>query len=150
MADEYVYKISSRYLPKWLSYDIKHVENNQICPFWLFLFFERFWFFKNCFGSFFVFFAKIWPKNMHCNSISRFFRGLLFFTGWPETYDQLSYSIWRRISRATQLISRIFQILKIPKTNPQNFIFPKHFPLKIKNFRKTCNMLDGNGWWICI
>ena len=26
MADEYVYKIASRYLQKWLSYDIKHVE----------------------------------------------------------------------------------------------------------------------------
>ena len=26
MADEYVYKISSRYLKKWLSYDIKHVK----------------------------------------------------------------------------------------------------------------------------
>ena len=38
MADEYVYKISSRYLQKWLSYDITHVENNQNCPFSLFLF----------------------------------------------------------------------------------------------------------------
>ena len=26
-------KNASRYLQKWLSYDIKHVENNQICPF---------------------------------------------------------------------------------------------------------------------
>ena len=42
MADEYVYKISSRYLQKWLSYDIKHVEENQICPFSLCLFFDRF------------------------------------------------------------------------------------------------------------
>ena len=25
MSDEYVYKISSRYLQKWLRYDIKHV-----------------------------------------------------------------------------------------------------------------------------
>ena len=38
MTDEYVYKISSRYLQKWLSYDIKHVENNHICPFSLLLF----------------------------------------------------------------------------------------------------------------
>ena len=42
IADEYVYKMSSRYIQKWLSYDIKHVENNQICPFSLFLFFDRF------------------------------------------------------------------------------------------------------------
>ena len=42
MADEYLYKISSRYLQKSLSYDVKHVENSQICPFSLFLFFDRF------------------------------------------------------------------------------------------------------------
>ena len=41
MSDEYVYKISSRYFQKWLSYDIKHVENNQICTFSPFLFFGR-------------------------------------------------------------------------------------------------------------
>ena len=58
MADEYVYKISSRYLQKWLSYDIKHVEKNQICPFSLFLFLTDFDFSKSVFGSFFVFFAK--------------------------------------------------------------------------------------------
>ena len=49
MADEYVCKISSRYLQKWLRYDKKHIENIQICPFSLFLFFDRFWFFKRCF-----------------------------------------------------------------------------------------------------
>ena len=26
MANEYAYKISSRYLQKWLSYDIKHIK----------------------------------------------------------------------------------------------------------------------------
>ena len=68
------------------------------------------------------------------------------------SYYQLSYSIWRRISRATKLLSRIFQILKIlrNKKNPQNFIFPKHFPLTNKIFKKSCNMLDCNGWWICV
>ena len=69
------------------------------------------------------------------------------------SYDQLSYSIWRRISRATKLLYLIFHILKIPKTIkkiPQNFIFPKHFPLKNKIIKKSCNMLDGNGWWICV
>ena len=30
MADEYVYKISSRYLQKWLRYDIKHVKNSAL------------------------------------------------------------------------------------------------------------------------
>ena len=57
-ADEYVYKISSRYLQKWLTYDIKHVENNQICPFSLFYFLTDFGFSKSVFGSFFVFHAK--------------------------------------------------------------------------------------------
>ena len=74
MADAYVYKISSRYLQKWLSYDIKHVENNQICPFSLFLFFWQILIFsKSVFGLFFVFFAKSWPKNMYCSAIWRFF-----------------------------------------------------------------------------
>ena len=29
MADEYVYKISSRYLHTWLRYDMKHVKNRH-------------------------------------------------------------------------------------------------------------------------
>ena len=29
MADEYVYKISSQYLQKWLRYDIKHVKTRH-------------------------------------------------------------------------------------------------------------------------
>ena len=29
MTDEYVHKISSRYLKKWLRYDIKHVKNKH-------------------------------------------------------------------------------------------------------------------------
>ena len=32
MADEYVYKISSRYPQKWLRYDIKHVKNKTCVP----------------------------------------------------------------------------------------------------------------------
>ena len=35
----------------------------------LFLFFDRFRFFKKCFGSFFVFFAKSLPKYMHCQDL---------------------------------------------------------------------------------
>ena len=59
MTDEYVYKISSQYLQKWLSYDIKYVEKKQICPFSLFLFLADFDFSKGVLGSFFVFLAKI-------------------------------------------------------------------------------------------
>ena len=60
---------------------------------------------------------------------------------------------WRRISGATKLLSPIFKILKIPQ-NFQNFrqffFFFKIFPLKIIMFKKTDNMLEGNGWWICV
>ena len=37
-------------------------------------------------------------------------------------------------------ISKIFNIF---------FFFFKNFPLKIKIFKKTYNMLEGNSWWIC-
>ena len=53
---------------------------------------------------------------------------------------------WRRISGATKLLSRILKILKIP----QNFLFFffKICSIKIKIFKKTDNMLEGNDWWI--
>ena len=34
MADKYVYKVSSRYLQKWLSYDIKHVKKGTFHVIW--------------------------------------------------------------------------------------------------------------------
>ena len=69
------------------------------------------------------------------------------------SYDQLSYIICRRISRATKLLSRICQILKIPKKNKKILkivYFRNIFPLKTKFKKKTCNMLDGSDWWICV
>ena len=93
MSHEYVYKISSRYLQKWLRYDIKHVKNRH--------FSRHFgtlpWFSEICFltdfdasksvlGSFFAFFAKIWPKNMYRSSKSRFFLFDLFHL---VTWDDL-------------------------------------------------------------
>ena len=82
MADEYVYKISSRYLQKGLSYDIKHVENNQFCPFSLFLFFGRFCFFKKCFWVIFrVYCENLTYKHVLQCHITIFFEGLTFFTG---------------------------------------------------------------------
>ena len=88
MADEYVHKISSRYLQKWLSYDLKHVEKNKFVHFRYFYFLTDFDFSKGVFGSFFVFFAKSWPKNMYCSTISRFFKGLTFFR-YRMTWDDL-------------------------------------------------------------
>ena len=55
MADEYVYKISSRYLQKWLRYDIKHVKTGTFHVIsglyrdFPNLFFDRFWRFKQVF-----------------------------------------------------------------------------------------------------
>ena len=91
MADEYVYKISSRYLQKWLRYDIKHVKNRHYSRhFGTLPWFSEFYFLtdfdgsKSVLGSFFAFFAKIWPKNMYRSSKSRFFFCLTFFTWWPD------------------------------------------------------------------
>ena len=56
MTDKYVHKISSRYLQKWLRYDIKHVRNRHFSHhsgtlpwFSEFYFFDRFWCLKKCF-----------------------------------------------------------------------------------------------------
>ena len=100
MADEYVYKISSRYLQKWLRYDIKDVQNRHFFTsfrdftvIFLILFFDRFWRFKSVLGSFFAFFAKIWPKNMYRSSKSRNFFAWPFLPGdlrwpWPVLWSQ--------------------------------------------------------------
>ena len=60
---------------------------------------------------------------------------------------------WRRISGATKLLSPIWKMLRIPQ-NFQNirqfFFFFKISLLKIKIFKKTDNMLEGNGWLICV
>ena len=91
MSHEYVYKISSRYLQKWLRYSIKHVKNRRFSRhFGTLPWFSEFCFLtdfdasKSVLGSFFAFFAKIWPKNMYRSSKSRFFFCLTFFTWWPE------------------------------------------------------------------
>ena len=66
-----------------------------------------------------------------------------------QGYDQLTYMKWRRISRATKLLSRIFTILKISekkfKKCPFFFLFeavsPKSKFLKtVTNVRELCLM----------
>ena len=66
MTDEYVHKISSRYLQKWLIYDIKHVKKQahstsfrDFTVIFLILFLSDFDASKSALGSFFAFFAKI-------------------------------------------------------------------------------------------
>ena len=93
MADEYVYKISSRYLQKWLRYNIKHVKNRHFSRnFGTLPWFSEFYFLtdfdasKSVLGWFFAFSAKIWPKNMYRSSKSRFFFAWPFLPGdltWP-------------------------------------------------------------------
>ena len=60
---------------------------------------------------------------------------------------------WRRISGATNLLSQILKISKIPQ-NFQNirqfFSLSKFTPSKSKFSTKMDNMLEGNGWWICV
>ena len=93
MSHEYVYKMSSRYLQKWLIYNIKHVKNWRFSRhFGTLPWFSEFRFLtdfdasKSILGLFFAFFAKIWPKNMYCSSISRFFLFDLFHL---VTWDDL-------------------------------------------------------------
>ena len=57
---------------------------------------------------------------------------------------------WRRISRAIKLLSRNYKILKISKIFNNFFLFFKIFPSKSKFPKKTYNMLEVNGWWICV
>ena len=93
MSHEYVYKISSRYLQKWLRYSTKHVKNRHFSRhFGTLPWFSEFYFLidfdasKSVLGSFFAFFAKIWPKNMYRSSKSRFFLFDLFHL---VTWDDL-------------------------------------------------------------
>ena len=97
MSHEYVCRISSRYLQKWLRYNIKHVKNRHFSRHFATLpWFSEFCFLtdfdasKSVLGSFFAFFAKIWPKNMYRSSKSLFFC-LTFFTWWPDNDLDLYY-----------------------------------------------------------
>ena len=100
MSHEYVYKISSRYLQKWLRYNIKHVKNRHFSRHFATLpWFSEFCFLtdfdasKSVLGSFFAFFVKIWPKNMYRSSKSRNFFVWPFSPGdlrwpWPLLWSQ--------------------------------------------------------------
>ena len=86
MTDQYLYKISSLCLYKWLRYDIKHVKNRNFSRYvgnFRIAFFTDFDASKSVLGSFFAFLEKIWPKYMPHSSKSRFFC-LTFFTWWPK------------------------------------------------------------------
>ena len=85
MADECVYKISSRYPEKLLSYDITHVENNQICPFSPF-FLPILDFSRVFLGYFSCSLRKVDLKACIAVPYHDFFRGLTFLPDdlrWP-------------------------------------------------------------------
>ena len=46
--------------------------------------------------------------------------------------------------------SKFWKFLKISKIFNIFFSFSKFSPLKIKIFKKPYNMLEVNGWWICV
>ena len=89
MADEYVHNISSRYLQKWLRYDGKRVKTGTFHVISGLPWFSEFHFLtdfdasKSVLGSFFAFFAKIWPKTCTA-ALNHDFFCLTFFTWWPE------------------------------------------------------------------
>ena len=100
MSHEYVYKISSQYLQKWLRYNVKYVRNRHFSRhfgtfpwFYEFCFLTDFDASKSVLGSFFAFFAKIWPNNTCRSSKSRFFFVWPFSPGdlrwpWPVLWSQ--------------------------------------------------------------
>ena len=77
---------------KWLRYSIKHVKNRHFSRhfgtspwFSEFCFLTDFDASKSVLGSFFAFFAKIWPINMYRSSKSRFFLFALFnLVAWDD------------------------------------------------------------------
>ena len=91
MSHEYVYKISSRCLQKWLRYNIKHVKNRHFSRHFATLpWFSEFCFLtdfdasKSVLGSFFSFFVKIWPNNMYRSSKSDFFFTFFHLVTWDD------------------------------------------------------------------
>ena len=80
-----------QYLQKWLRYNIKHVKNRHFSRHFATLpWFSEFCFLtdfdtsKSVLGSFFAFFAKIWPKNMYRSSKSRFLFYLFHLVTWDD------------------------------------------------------------------
>ena len=87
MAGEYVCKISSRYLQKWLSYDNRHFHVISRLHRDFPIFFNRSWRFNKRFRViFFVFFAKIWPKTCITTLTPDFVCDLFYLVTW-DVFD---------------------------------------------------------------
>ena len=90
MSHEYVYKISSRYLQKWLRYSIKHVKNRHLSRYfgtspWFseFCFLTDFDASKSVLGSFLRSLRKYDLKTCIA-ALNHDFFCLTFFTRWSE------------------------------------------------------------------
>ena len=68
---------------------------------------------------------------------------------WCSFKATLTYIKWRRISRATKLLSRFFQIKKKTK-NSQFFRLKKKNPSKSKLSAKNMHYVRGQCQWICV
>ena len=69
------------------------------------------------------------------------------------SYDQLSYSIYVELVVLQNCylgFVKFWKFRKKIKKKSSKFYISETFPLKNKIFKKACNMLDGNGWWICV
>ena len=90
MSHEYVYKITSRYLQKWLRYNIKHVKNRHFsCHFGTLPWFSELCFLTDFDASkvFWGHFSRSLRKSdlKTCiAALNQYFFCLTFFTWWPE------------------------------------------------------------------
>ena len=160
MSHEYVYKIPSRYLQKWLRYNIKHVKNRHFSRhFGTLPWFSEFCFLtdfdasKSVLGSFFAFFAKIWPKNMYRSTKSRMF---LFDLFHMVTWDDLDLYYGHKAqdmiltdvsdtfhADSLALFALYIEILLADVTKPENSkILTLTWPV-------TSSVTSGSNFWPC-
>ena len=151
MSHEHVYKISSRYLQKWLRYNIKHVKNRRFSRhFGTLPWFSEFCFLtdvdasKSLLGSFFAFFAKIWPKNMYRSSkLRNFFFDLFHLVTWDDL--DLYYGHKAQEMILTDVSDTIHAVsLALFTLNVENFTRRCHQARKVENsyFALTCDVIS--------
>ena len=161
MSHEYVYKLSSRYLQKWLRYSTKHVKNRHFSRhfgtlpwFSAFCFLTDFDASKSVLGSFFAFFAKIWPKNMYRSSKSRkklfdLFHLVTLRWPWPvlwsqstgnDTYIQMSVTLSMPIHWLCLRVTSTFYSPMSP--SPKSRKFWLTWPV-------TSSVTSGSNVWRC-
>ena len=161
MSHEYVYKISSRYLQKWLRYSMKHVKNwhfsrhfGTLPWFSEFCFLTDFDALKSVLGSLFAFYAKIWPKNMYRSSKSRFFFVWPFSPGdlrwpWPVYYGHKAQEmILTDVSDTIHVDSLAFFALNI-EILLADVTKPEKSKILTLTWPVTSSVTSGSNVWHC-